>query len=110
MILTIEQVEAVLQATVSTGDSRDAETILSHILMADAWAASAAEDAVACCRMDSQYLPPIERNRAADKLLAAVEYREADKRARKIERRAAALAATAVHERQTAAAMMRGKP
>jgi hypothetical protein len=109
MILTIEQVEAVLQAIVSTGENRDAGALLSHILLADAWSARAAEDAVECCRVGRPSPSPLERNRAADQLLAAVEYREADKRARRIERRAAALAATAVHERQTAA-MMRGKP
>jgi len=109
MILTIEQVEAVLQAIVDGKHRQDAEAILSHILHEDAAAAAAADDAISTARVAFYCATSGNRDQTRKALAAAVEYHAADKRARRIERRAAALSATAAHERQTAA-LMRGKP
>jgi len=115
MILTLGQVEAVLQAVVDGNDRQDASAILAHILHEDARAAAEAADAVGVARVAATPGEPARRvstgeaTRRRRALTAAIEYQAADRRARKIERRAAALSATAAHERQTAA-LMRGKP
>lgn len=109
MILTIEQVEAVLQAIVDGEHRQDAAAILSHILHKDATAARTAAADVELARIAALHAPPSEQAQASRGFTAAIEYHAADRRARKLERRAAALSATAAHERQTAA-LMRGKP